>query len=186
MANQSPKQSGRSFDSPETFKNFSEDWYLASCKPRQESRALENLVNQDVIAFLPTLAVEKVLSGRKQVVTEPLFKGYLFINIQPEDPQWSKVRSTRGIKDWVRFAGKPAKIPNSLIQQLWLQETEAQNKQVEKRFNKGQIIRIMSGPFEGLNGVFESDDGELRSMILIEFLGKTNRISVGNEQIVTD
>ncbi|MCW8877867.1 MAG: transcription/translation regulatory transformer protein RfaH [Kangiellaceae bacterium] len=186
MASQNLDHPNKNMALSKKLNSSSEDWYLASCKPRQETRALENLENQEVIAFLPTLSVEKVLAGRKQVVSEPLFKGYLFINIQPEDPQWPKIRSTRGIRDWVRFAGKPAKIPKSLIEQLWQQEIEPQLKLVEKRFNKGQTIRIMSGPFEGLNGIFESDDGDLRSMILIEFLGKTNRISVGNEQIVTD
>lgn len=186
MASQNQRHPQENIDLSENIISSFEDWYLASCKPRQENRALENLGNQGITAFLPTLEVEKVHAGRKQVVSEPLFKGYLFINIQPEDPQWSKIRSTRGIRDWVRFAGKPAKLPKSLIEQLWRQEMEPHSKQVERRFNQGQSIRIMSGPFEGLNGVFESDDGELRSMILIEFLGKTNRISVGNEQIVTD
>ena len=161
-------------------------WYLATAKPRQEARAVENLNNQKIKAFCPTVKIEKLLRGKKQIVTEALFTGYLFINLSPQDALWHKVRSTRGIRDWVRFAGEVAKIPDNLVTSLIQANVEPEQQLVISHFNKGQAVRILSGPFAGLKAIYDKEDGEMRSMILVNFLGQTNRLQVPNEQIITD
>ena len=166
--------------------NDSCDWYLATSKPRQESRAVENLLNQGIKAYSPVLNVEKIRAGKKQIVEEAMFTGYVFINISPEDGLWHKVKSTRGIRDWVRFSGKAAKLPDRLVESLKNSENETKSLVIKKQFEKGESVRILSGPFEGLKGVFLADSGEKRSMILIEFLGNQNRLNVSNDELITD
>jgi transcriptional antiterminator RfaH len=161
-------------------------WYLATAKPRQESRAVENLENQQIQAFCPTVKVEKLRRGKKEIVTEALFTGYLFINLSPQDALWHKVRSTRGIRGWVRFAGEVAKIPDKLVTSLIQANFEPELQLVISHFNKGQAIRVLSGPFAGLKGIYDKEDGELRSMILVNFLGQTNHLKIPNEQIISD
>jgi len=164
----------------------SNEWYLAASKPRQESRAVENLLNQGINAYSPIMRVEKIRSGKKIIVEEAMFTGYVFINISPEDGLWHKVKSTRGIRDWVRFSGYAAKLPTSLVETLIESEQTSGSHIVKKQFKQGEHVRILSGPFEGLKGIYLSESGEKRSMILIEFLGKENRLKVANEQIVTE
>lgn len=161
------------------------DWYLAAAKPRQELRAVENLKNQGITCFCPQVKIERLVRGKKVVKQEALFSGYLFICLSPQDPNWHKVRSTRGIRDWIRFSGIVAKLPADLIDKLIKVETAKENW-VINRIEPGEKVRILEGPFAGLQAIFEKEDGEKRSMILIEFLGKTNRVMVDNEQIVLD
>lgn len=161
-------------------------WYLATAKPRQEVRAVENLENQHIKAFCPTVKVEKLRRGKKQIITEALFTGYLFINLSPQNALWHKVRSTRGIRDWVRFAGDVAKIPEKLVTTLIQANIEPEQQLVINHYNKGEAVRILSGPFAGLKAIYDKEDGEMRSMILVDFLGQTNRLKVPNEQIITD
>ena len=160
-------------------------WYLAMSKPRQEKRAIEQLTNQGVTACCPMIQVEKLVRGKRQMVEEPLFTGYLFIQLTEQSAEWGKVRSTRGIRDWVRFGGQVAQAPCAMVQVF----VEAGNNQdchqpVINLFEKGQSVQILTGPFAGLKGIFEKHDGEMRSMILIEFLGKQNRLKLDNEQIL--
>lgn len=162
------------------------DWYLAASKPRQEVRAVENLGNQQIFAFCPTVKVEKLIRIKKMIVEEALFPGYVFVNVSLTSPFWSKIRSTRGIRDWVKFAGKPAKLPNELVESLVKLGGSPENQAVIRRFGKGEKVRILSGPFIGLSAVFEKDDGEKRSMILVEFLGKKARLAVPNEHITAN
>ncbi len=169
----------RSFDSDT-------HWYLAASKPKQETRAVENLLNQDIQCFCPTVRVEKLIRARKVIVVEALFTGYIFINISIESPSWHKIRSTRGIRDWVKFAGKPAKLPSELVENLIKLDDLTESRAVISRFKKGEKLRILSGPFIGLSAVFEHDDGEQRSMILVEFLGKKNRLAIPNDYITTN
>jgi len=161
-------------------------WYLAATKPRQELRAVEQLTNQGIRAFCPIAQVEKIKQGKRTVIEEALFAGYLFINIALDNPLTSKVRSTRGIRDWVRFAGNIAKVPQDLIEMLINEEKKSENKVVISRFNKGESVRILSGPFVGLKGIYERGDGEARSLVLVEFLGQKNQLKLANEQITTD
>ena len=162
------------------------DWYLAVSKPRQEARAVENLKNQGINAYSPHVNVEKISAGKKRVVCEALFSGYVFINLSPDDGLWFKVKSTRGIRDWVRFTGKVAKLPTKLVNQLKQEKQENLDSLVLRKLVKGNPVRILSGPFEGLIGIFECPNGEQRSMILIEFLGKSNQLTFANEQITRD
>ncbi len=158
-------------------------WYLAASKPKQELRAVKNLTNQDIQAFCPIIKIEKLYRGNKVLVDEALFTGYIFIYLSQQSPLWHKVRSSRGIRDWVKFAGKVAKLPSDLIDSLQKVNLSADNPIIISRFNQGEKVRILSGPFSGLSAIFEKDDGEKRSMILVEFLGQKSRLTVSNDQI---
>ncbi|MBT3967711.1 MAG: hypothetical protein HOL04_04195 [Gammaproteobacteria bacterium] len=48
---------------------------------------------------------------------------------------------------------------------------------------RGDRIRITSGPFAGLEGVFLMDDGLHRSMVLIEMMGKQQHIAIESSQL---
>lgn len=160
-------------------------WFLAAAKPKQEFRAIENLLNQHIDCFCPSIKVEKFTKNRKNIVTEALFKGYIFIHISPEDPNWHKVRSTRGVRDWIRFSSDVAKIPQSLVKDLKLFTQNGSNLLINK-MKSGDSIRVLSGPFEGLEGIFQNEDGDFRAIVLIDFLGQSNRIKIDKSQLVLD
>jgi len=160
-------------------------WYLAATKPRQEIRAVEHLNNQNIKSYCPTVKVEKIRRGKKSIVTEALFTSYVFVNISNDNPLWHKIRSTRGIRDWVRFGGKIAQLPNGLVETL-INCEDPENEVVISCFEQGQPVRILTGPFAGLKAIFDKPDGESRSMLLVEFLGQINCLKVENEQITTD
>ena len=160
-------------------------WYLVASKPKQEFRAVEQLENQGIKAYSPSVKVEKIVRGKAKIITEALFAGYLFVHLSNQSPLWHKVRSTRGVRDWIRFAGEVATIPTNLVEKLVTVDEEPEHQIVINRFREGQSVRILSGPFVGLEGVFDKSDGESRAMVLVEFLGQSNRLAVSNEQITT-
>lgn len=158
-------------------------WYLATTKPRQEIRAVENLSNQEIRAFSPTIKVERIRAGKKVLVEEAMFTGYVFINLSQDDGLWHKVRSTRGVRDWVRFSGNIAKLPAGLVEGLIQKDVHRDKKVIKACFERGELVSILSGPFAGLKGVYEASSGDERSMILIQFLGQSNRLNLSNKQI---
>ncbi|HBA65303.1 MAG TPA: transcription/translation regulatory transformer protein RfaH, partial [Methylococcaceae bacterium] len=42
----------------------------------------------------------------------------------------------------------------------------------ERLFSEGDKVQIISGPFAGLEGIYQMADGETRAMVLIELLRK--------------
>lgn len=153
-------------------------WFVVHTKPRQEHRALENLQRQGFTCFLPTLAKKKTTKRGLKVVHEPLFKRYLFIELDTtmSGRSWAPIRSTLGVTRLVTFGNEPARVDPRLIEILKLQQ-ERQDAP-ESPYQKGAVVRITSGPFAGIEAIYQMDDGERRAMVLIELIQKPTRLEI--------
>ncbi|WP_417547453.1 transcription/translation regulatory transformer protein RfaH [Marinobacter segnicrescens] len=150
-------------------------WYAIQHKPAQGDRALENLQNQDARCFYPKVTVERIRAGKRTTRLEPLFPGYLFINIDPSDPLWGKLRSTRGVLRVVGFGGKPVPVPDEVIEYIYDGLTAVEE---QGGLKKGEKIEIQEGPFRGVEGIFQAYDGEERAIVLISFMQKQQVVKV--------
>lgn len=155
------------------------DWYVIHTKPRQEQRALKNLVSQGYICYLPEMRKQSVRRGVIQIETEPLFPRYLFIHLDSTNAgkSWAPIRSTLGVSRLVTFGSSPARVAVALIELLQA-HTEELAASPKKIHSSGEAVRIISGPFAGLEAVFEMDDGESRALVLIELLSRPTKIRV--------
>ena len=148
-------------------------WYVIHTKPRQETRALSNLMQQGYQCFLPMITLEKLSRGRVNLVEEPLFPRYLFICLDHgrHGQNWAPIRSTIGVSGLVTFGSSPAKMHPDLIEAL-LQQQEGLSEAPERLFNSGERLLIGSGAFAGLEAVYQMASGENRAIVLIELMGK--------------
>ncbi len=150
-------------------------WYALQHKPAQGDRALTHLQNQDIACFYPKISVEKIKAGKRIKKLEPLFPGYLFVNLEQTDPMWAKLRSTRGVLRIVGFANKPAAISDEVIRHI----KESLDSVAELGGIKpGQEVQLNDGPFEGINAVFQAYDGEERAIVMINFMQKQQEVRV--------
>ena len=150
------------------------NWYAVYTKRGQEGRALANLTRQGITCYLPVLRVQKVVRGVAKVVLEPLFSRYLFVQFDPGGG-WSALRSTRGVTRLVTVGNDPAPVDERLIEVL--RAHEAGITQVPL-FEAGEPIRVTSGPFCGIEGVYLMADGESRAMVLVQILNKPTKLPV--------
>jgi transcription antitermination factor NusG len=135
-------------------------WTVCSTKPGQLSLALVNLAQQGYHTFNPSFEKRKLDRRRKLVVVnEPLFPGYLFIEIL-KDQRWVPIRSTYGInKLLTRTAAgseylEPAVIADNFINDLMLCSTRRGER--EWRLDPGTTVRIERGPFSQFTGTLAS------------------------------
>ncbi|WP_050922688.1 transcription/translation regulatory transformer protein RfaH [Vibrio harveyi] len=167
-------------------------WYLLYCKRGEQVRAKQHLENQGVECFYPTVEVEKILRGKRQKVEEPLFPCYVFSRFDYEQgPNFTSVRSTRGVVDFVRFGAQPKEIQGDLVYEL---------KQIEKCAEEptspecmptspecmpkpGDHIRVMNGQFAGIDAIYHEQDGEKRSIMLVQMLSKRVPVSIDNNDL---
>ncbi len=154
-------------------------WYVVHTKPRQEGRALENLQNQGFTCFLPTMQVQKLRNQRVQVVTEPMFSRYLFIQLDDQTQNWGPIRSTLGVSKLVSFGPQPAKVPPEFVAFL----KEAPPETLERMFAPGDTVQVAAGPLQGLEGKYLAHDGETRAFVLIELLGQPQKIAMAVEAL---
>lgn len=156
-------------------------WFLIQSKPRNEARALENLLRQGYETYLPLIEVERLQRGKLLRKFEPLFPRYLFLNLAAGVDNWGPIRSTLGVAGMVRFGQTYAAVPDAVIEAIRERTQEIR----ETLFAAGDIVQVVSGPLVGLEGVFEIADGEQRSFVLLEFMQKQQRVSVSTADLRT-
>ncbi len=160
-------------------------WYLIQAKPKQEARAKEHLENQGVECFYPTIEIEKIVRGKRQKRLEPLFHNYIFIKLDDADSAWSKIRSTRGVRDFVRFGKDIAKVPVLLIKKIKKDTANFDPDTLESNVPKpGDKVRVTEGAFKDLEGIYRTKNGEERSIILLDLLSQSVEIEVSNRDVI--
>jgi len=157
-------------------------WYLLQCKPREEQRAHENLNNQGYRTFLPQLVTSKKTKQGYIETNSALFPGYLFIHLNNTTDNWAPVRSTRGVNKLVKFGQNAAIVPEMVINRI-KQQLEHHDSDKTYPFNKGDEVAIASGPFRELQAVFDCRDGQQRAWVLIELMGKWQRIAINDIEL---
>jgi len=85
----------------------------------------------------------------------------------------------------VRFGGQAASVPEAVVEALRGRQDPSTGA-CDRRtpFKSGQAVQFHAGPFAGLQGVFEMEAGEERAFVLLELLGKTNKVKVSRDWLV--
>jgi transcriptional antiterminator RfaH len=146
-------------------------WYLIQTKPRQESRAEDNLRRQQFECYRPI----KPCDSRNDKADEALFPGYLFIRLDRHLDNWYPIRSTRGVARVVAFGSDPTPVRDELIEQLRRRLATPAHK---PQFEPGERVRLHGGSFNELEAIFVSSDGEKRSVILLNLLQREQKVRV--------
>jgi transcriptional antiterminator RfaH len=154
-----------------------QNWYLIKTKSRQEHVALENLENQGYSTYCPIVTI-----NNKHIV---LFPGYLFIYLDKEEENWSPIRSTKGVLNFVRFGLNFAQVPDSVIK--FLKANELTNKEKFsnlKSFKLGDKIQITDGVFKNCVAIFKSSRPQERVLLLMQILGQQQSITIKKESVI--
>ena len=153
------------------------NWYVVLTKPKQELRAQEHLERQGGVAFVPMFANERIIRGQRVVRQEPLFPGYLFLQIGEHEALLSKVRSTLGVRQLLTFAGQVMTINAKIITDLQHRNSTTATQSPEP-FSAGQSVTLDHGPFAHYQALFKEYDGTQRGIILLSLLGQQNELVI--------
>jgi len=153
------------------------NWYLIKTKPKQETIATQNLVNQGYTVFCP-----KAVFNNK---TMSLFPSYLFIELDDKSQNWMPIRSTKGVSNFVRFGLKFAKVSNQIINCIKIQQQQTIEKMIDLcSHHKGDYIEIKSGPFKGQQAIFQNYNSNDRVIVLLKLIGQQQKITLDTQEII--
>ena len=167
----------------ETSKIVSCDWWVVATKPHGEFQAKKHLEAQGMCTYLPIIYHEVIRRGSRLVKSVPLFSRYLFLlNNTQAQASIHTIRSTRGVSHLLMADEHPAIAKGDLIDAIrsFADNTQRNN---QNYFRPGDPVCIINGPFSGLEGVYQMDNGELRSMVLLEFMHKSHVLSFKKTQL---
>lgn len=160
-------------------------WFVVHTKPRQEGEAQLQLERQGYPVYLPRLCLPRLRRSRWRDVTEPLFPRYLFVALEKGEQSLAPIRSTRGVSAVLRFGDRYAEVPTTLVEALRLRaNAEGLHTLNVATFEKGAKVRIIAGPFEGLEAVFDKESGPDRARVLLEVLGATAPVTLPTAHMI--
>ncbi len=148
-------------------------WYAVQTKPCQEERVRFWLRQRcSLPVFLPKLEILRKRRSRRVSLVEPLFPSYLFVYMTLEPAPWYAVKWTPGVKQIVGTGEVPTPVPGEVIALLRGRCGDDEIVQWRPALRGGEAVRVMHGPFAGLEGVLQRprSRGD-RVRVLLNLLG---------------
>lgn len=157
-------------------------WYVVNTYVGHENRVKDNLEkrletmgisdNLFRIVVAEETAIDIKNEKAKEVVRN-IFPGYLFVEMIMTDEAWYVVRNTPGVTGFIGSSGggvKPIPVKGPEIEAI-LRRIGQSDKTVEVNFKVGDVVKILSGPFSGMEGTVESmnDQTQVATVLIILF-----------------
>ncbi len=144
---------------------------MIQTKVRKEEEASSYLSNKGIEIFNPWIESFLSRNGRTIKELKPLFPGYIFGKFDIEI-NYPLVRWGRGVKCVLGFGGYPVPVAEEVITIIKERTDERNIVKIKKDFKPNDVVRIKSGHFRDLIGIFErwvSDSDRVR--ILLNLIG---------------
>lgn len=149
--------------------NNTKKWYAVYTKPRWEKKVYALLQEKQIMAYCPLNKVRKKWSDRYKIVHEPLFKSYVFVQV--EENEITNVRMVSGVVNFVYWNGKPAVIKEEEINTIRRFLNEYGHVEVEHmQFKPNQRVKIMSGVLMDEEGIVVRSDKN-KVQVILQSLG---------------
>ena len=157
-------------------------WFAVYVKSRSEKKVFKLLEDIGIESFLPLITRVKQWSDRKKKVDEPLFRSYLFVNIQLTD--YYRVLQIPGVVKFITFEKQPVPVPDNQIIAIkeYINDIDLQNINYED-FKEGELVRIKSGQMKDLIGRFIKINGKHRIIVDIEVVGQSLPINIARSNV---
>ena len=158
-------------------------WYAARTEPRAEFLAATELGRDGLDVFLPRI---KAHLPRNRHPDTPLFPGYLFVRLDPEDEGWPTFRPAHRLLGWVSFGGEIAWLPDEAMGAL-VERVKTINREggLWQRYQRGDKVRVVTHNLDSLAEVIEeATTPQGRAKVLLQFMGRMVQAQVPWEDLL--
>jgi len=107
----------------------------------------------------------------------------MFVSVNSELAPWRSINSMIGVSKLVSFEGKPKPLPLQLISGLMLRCDASGFLLPFKSLNKGDNIKMITGPFASFIATVDTINPEQRIWVLLHFMGQKTRMQVSADQL---
>ena len=147
------------------------NWYVIQTKPKKEEEAKSYLSTKGIEIFNPLMETFSPRHGRLNKEFKPLFPNYIFGKFDIEQ-NYPLVRWARGVKNILGFGGNFTPVSEEVVELIKKRTDDNGVVRKNYHFEPNGLVRIKSGPFKDLLGIFErwvSDSERVR--VLLNLIG---------------
>lgn len=157
-------------------------WYVVNTYSGHENRVKDNLekrletmgIQDSLFRILVAEEPEIEIKNGKQVEKmKNMFPGYVFVEMKMTDEAWYVVRNTPGVTGFIGSSGggaKPFPVSPDEMESI-LRRMGQSDKKVVVDFKVGDMVRVQTGPFGGMEGRVSSmnDQTQVANVLILLF-----------------
>ena len=151
-------------------------WFAVWTRSRHEGRVLQQLEDRQIVAFLPTITRWSRWKDRKKRIDWPLFPGYCFVRIDPDDSL--AVLKCSGVVTIVACDGRPAAIPDREIEGIRALIGSELRYDPCPLIHEGTMVEVVSGPLRGVAGRLVRKGAHARLILTVDLIGQGVAVEV--------
>ena len=158
------------------------EWYVVNTYAGHENRVKDNLekrletmgISDNLFRIVVAEETQiEIKNDKSKEVVKNIFPGYLFVEMIMTDEAWYVVRNTPGVTGFIGSSSggaKPFPVKQDEIEKI-LRRIGQSDKNIEVDFAVGDTVKILSGPFSGMEGKIESmnDQSQVATVLIILF-----------------
>ena len=169
-------------------------WYIIHTYSGYERKVAESLMNRiqaydlgDCIGqiLIPTEDVVEMKGGKKVISTKLTFPGYILVEMEMTDQAWHTVRGTPKVTGFVSTGKKPTPLTQEEIDEVVNRVSiTAEQTKPKFSFDRGEMVKIIDGPFKDFSGVVEDINPERNTLkVMLTILGRATPVELETEQV---
>lgn len=172
--------------------NYGRRWYVLHTYSGYEENVERNLRQridsmdmQDKIfdIMIPKEKKIKIKNGKRKVVEEKVFPGYVLVNMIVDDSSWYVVRNTPNVTGFVGAGTTPTPISEAEVKELQ-KKMGVEEPKYEIDVTVGSPVKIVDGPFKNFEGkISEVDPERGKVKVLVSMFGRETPVELDFLQV---
>jgi len=167
-------------------------WYVIHTYSGYEENVANNLTQrvksmdiEDKIfnILIPTEKKIKIKNGKRKVVTEKIFPGYVMVEMVVTDDTWYVVRNTPNVTGFIGTGTIPTPISEKEIKELQ-KRMGVEEPKYKINVTVGSPVKISDGPFKGHEGkISDVDEERGKIKVLVSIFGRETPVELDFLQV---
>jgi transcriptional antiterminator NusG len=148
-------------------------------------KRIESFKMQDKIfnVLVPKEKKIKVKDGKREIVEEKIYPGYVLVEMIVTDESWYVVRNTPNVTGFIGSGTVPIPLAKEEVERIF-KRIKAEEPKYKIEVEVGDLVSITGGPFKGFEGkVSEVNLEKGKVKVLVNMFGRDTPVEVDSLQI---
>lgn len=170
---------GRRWYAIHTYSGYEEN-VASNLRQRIESMGMEDTIFNILI---PKEKKIKIKNGKRRIIEEKIFPGYVLVEMTVTDDSWYVVRNTPNVTGFIGSGTTPTPVSQDEIDAL-MKRMGVEEPKYKIDVTVDSPVRIIDGPFKDFEGkVSEIDDARGKVKVLVSMFGRETPVELDFLQI---
>jgi transcriptional antiterminator NusG len=178
-----PKQTlqlGRRWYAIHTYSGY-EDAVAENLKRRVETMGMQDKIFN---VMVPIEKKIKIKNGKRRLIEEKIYPGYVLVEMIVTDDSWYVVRNTPSVTGFLGTGTTPSPIDEKTMQDIMKRMSAEEETSLSIDLQEGMPVKIGDGPFKGFEGkVIDVDGARGKVKVLVSMFGRETPLELDFTQV---